>query len=126
TLLRILPPEIPIYFAIILLSHRPHVSLYDGEWLRVFSGLVFGHRAKVDDPATGGAVRTGVEVLANEVGEQHVPVARILLDEGLCLLGFQDEPLTKDNRPLERLVLVRHQPPRLPPLPLLFLLLLHP
>ncbi|MDX2588094.1 hypothetical protein PV349_32600, partial [Streptomyces sp. WI04-05A] len=64
---------------------------------------------EVDHPAARRAVRTGVEVLAVEVGEEDVAVARVALDELLGLLGRQDEALPQNVGPLKGLPAVGYQ-----------------
>ncbi|MET9825013.1 hypothetical protein ABZ038_26005, partial [Streptomyces sp. NPDC006349] len=65
---------------------------------------------EVDHPAAGGAVRSGVEVFAVEVGEEDVLVAGVALDQVFGLLWCEDEPLTQDDRALEGLPRVGYQP----------------
>ncbi|MDX2545411.1 hypothetical protein PV331_26645, partial [Streptomyces sp. WI04-05B] len=78
---------------VVLESLGLHVAFHDGEYFRVFTGPLLGPVVEVDHPAARRAVRTGVEVLAVEVGEEDVAVARVALDELLGLLGRQDEAL---------------------------------
>ena len=102
-----LPPAFFPTFIILILPVLLHPLAHDPVGLGVGAGALLGPVPEVDDPARGLLLGVGVEVLAVQIGEQHVPVARVLLDQGQGLLLGEEEALAEDDGSLECFALVR-------------------
>src|ERR1051326_4589549 len=75
-----------------------HLLFHDCHAIRITLCLLQGPVTKVNHPATRGLIGTRVQVLAVQVGGQHICVTSILLHEPLGLLRSHDEAHTENVR----------------------------
>src|SRR5690554_540339 len=103
-------PRVPA--AIFRHPFRFDTLLQESETLGVATCAIFGPVEEINDPTAGLLTGMRVEVVAIEIGKQHIGVSWVALDEAGRFLGAQGEAHAEHNGTLEGSASVGSQPLR--------------